>query len=114
MKSKFLKYLVTALLSVTLSLSILTGCDSGENIKTGIVTAIVTEKEYEPSYRRRIYKRWETVPAVYHVKVEYKDCYHWFNDEKLYNAFAVGDEINVKCQIEVLSDGRVVIEIKEA
>lgn len=111
MKNKLTK--VFALFASVLSICTLTACDDGSNIKTGIVTAVVTEKEYTPSYRRRVYKRWQTVPAAYHVKVEYKDCYHWFNDEKLYNAYSVDDEINVNCQVEVLDNGRILFEITD-
>ncbi len=116
MKNNFIKLSVFVLL--ILSIGILTACDDNNNIKTKIVTAIVSEKEYTPRSGYFVgipgkggHYYWK--PERFKVKVEYKDCYHWFNDEKLYNTFAIGDKINVTCQIEVLSDGRVVIEIIE-
>lgn len=108
----FLASLVGALLIIPLS-----GCeDNSSNIKREKVTAVVTEKEYKDSSTRYVGVpgkggHIQHTPAKYYVKVEYKDCYHWFNDKKLYNNYSIGDEVIVNCQIEILDDGRILFEI---
>lgn len=118
MKNKFIKLSVLALFLSVFSISVLTACDDEINIKTETVTAVVTEKEYTPRSTRYVGVvgkggHCRHIPEKFEVKVEYKDCYHWFDDEQLYDACSVGDEISVKCQIETLNDGRIVFEIIE-